>query len=59
MSVARLYRDEGREKEAHDLLATVYDQFTEGFDTADLREAKVLIEELAESSDVKIHVSSA
>jgi DNA-binding winged helix-turn-helix (wHTH) protein/predicted ATPase len=51
MSVARLYRDEGREKEAHELVATIYDQFTEGFDTADLREAKVLLEELAESCD--------
>jgi predicted ATPase len=45
-SLARLWRDQGRRTEAHDLLAPVYGWFTEGFDTADLKEAKALLEEL-------------
>jgi predicted ATPase len=45
--LARLWRDEGRRTEAHDLLAPVYGWFTEGFDTADLKDAKALLEELA------------
>ena len=47
MSLARLHRDEGRRKEARELLAPVYGWFTEGFDTADLRAARSLLEELA------------
>ena len=47
MSMARLWRDQGRRKEAHELLAPVYGWFTEGFDTRDLKEAKALLEELA------------
>ncbi len=47
MSLARLWRDQGRRAEAHDLLAPVYGWFTEGFDTLDLKEAKALLEELA------------
>jgi len=47
MSMARLWRDEGRRQQAHDLLAPVYGWFTEGFDTLDLKEAKALLEELA------------
>ncbi len=47
MSLARLWRDQGRRTEAHDLLAPVYGWFTEGFDTLDLKEAKALLEELA------------
>ena len=47
MSLARLRRDQGRRAEARDLLAPVYGWFTEGFDTADLKEAKALIDELA------------
>jgi predicted ATPase len=47
MSLARLWRDQGRRAEAHDLLAPVYGWFTEGFDTADLKNAKALLEELA------------
>jgi predicted ATPase len=43
-SLARLRRDQGRHAEAHDLLAPVYGWFTEGFDTADLKEAKALLE---------------
>ena len=46
-SLARLRRDQGRRAEARDLLAAVYDWFTEGFDTADLKEAKALLDQLA------------
>jgi class 3 adenylate cyclase/predicted ATPase len=46
-SLARLWQQQGRKDEAHELLAPVYDWFTEGFDTRDLKEAKVLLEELA------------
>ena len=47
MSLSRLRQQQGKRKEAHDLLAEVYAWFTEGFDTADLQEAKALLEELA------------
>jgi predicted ATPase len=47
VSLARLRRDQGRDAEARDLLASVYAWFTEGFDTPDLKEAKALLEELA------------
>jgi len=47
MSLARLWRDQGKVREARELLAPVYRSFTEGFDTLDLKEAKVLLEELA------------
>jgi predicted ATPase/DNA-binding winged helix-turn-helix (wHTH) protein len=46
-SLARLWRDQARGKEARALLAPVYDRFTEGFATADLRAAKSLIEEMS------------
>ena len=46
-SLARLWRDQGKRAEAHDLLAPVYGWFTEGFDTLDLMDAKALLEELA------------
>ena len=46
MSLARLWRDQGKRDEAHDLLAPIYGWFTEGFDTLDLKEAKALLEEL-------------
>ena len=45
-SLARLWRDECRKEEAHQLLAPIYDRFTEGFATADLRAAKALIDDL-------------
>ncbi|UCH48899.1 MAG: hypothetical protein JSU95_03595, partial [Betaproteobacteria bacterium] len=45
-SLARLWQDQGKRKEAHDLLEPVYSWFTEGFDTKDLKEAKALLEEL-------------
>ena len=48
MSLARLWRDQGKVQQARELLAPVYGWFTEGFDTRDLKEAKVLLEELAE-----------
>jgi predicted ATPase len=47
MSMARLWRDQGKREEARELLAPVYGWFTEGFDTLDLKEAKALLEELA------------
>jgi class 3 adenylate cyclase/predicted ATPase len=47
MSLARLRRDQGKPRQAHDLLTPVYGWFTEGFDTRDLKEAKALLEELA------------
>jgi len=46
VSLARLHRDQGRLAEARDLLAPVYGWFTEGFDTLDLKEAKMLLEAL-------------
>lgn len=46
-SLARFWRDQGRSTEAYDLLAPVYDAFSEGFDTVDLREGKALLEELS------------
>jgi predicted ATPase len=45
-SLAQLWRDQGRHAEAHDLLAPVYGWFTEGFDTADLKGARALLDEL-------------
>ena len=47
ISLARLWRDQGKRDEARDLLAPVYGWFTEGFDTRDLKEAKSLLDELA------------
>ncbi len=47
MSLARLWRDQGKREDARELLAPVYGWFTEGFDTRDLREAKVLLGVLA------------
>ena len=44
--LARLWRDQGKPPEAHELLAPVYGWFTEGFDTLDLKEAKALLDEL-------------
>jgi predicted ATPase len=46
MSLARLWQQQGKHQEAHDLLAPMYNWFTEGFDTADLIEAKALLHEL-------------
>jgi predicted ATPase len=46
MSLARLWRDQGKVQQARELLAPVYGWFTEGFDTLDLREARALLDEL-------------
>jgi class 3 adenylate cyclase/predicted ATPase len=46
MSMARLWGDQGKRERAYDLLAPVYGWFTEGFDTLDLKDAKLLLEEL-------------
>jgi predicted ATPase len=47
MSMARLWRDQGNRDEGRELLAPVYGWFTEGFDTRDLKEAKILLDELS------------
>src|SRR5262245_47158168 len=47
MSLARLWQSQGKQKEAHQMLAEIYSWFTEGFDTKDLQEAKVLLAELS------------
>jgi predicted ATPase len=47
MSLARLWRSQGKVQQACELLAPVYGWFTEGFDTLDLKEAKALLDELA------------
>jgi predicted ATPase len=47
MSMARLWRDQGKPQQARELLAPIYGWFTEGFDTLDLKEAKALLDELA------------
>ena len=48
MSLARLWRQQGRQQDAVTLLAPVYGWFTEGFDTADLKDAKTLLDKLTE-----------
>ena len=45
--LARIWHDQGNRQQAHHLLAPIYDWFAEGFDTADLKEAKALLDELA------------
>jgi predicted ATPase len=47
MSLSRLWQQQGKRTEAHELLAPIYGWFTEGFDTADLQEAKALLDELS------------
>jgi predicted ATPase len=47
MSLARLWQHQGKRVEARELLAAIYGWFTEGFDTADLQEAKALLEALS------------
>jgi predicted ATPase len=47
MSMARLWRDQGRRNEARELLAPVYGWFTEGFATRDLKDVKALLDALA------------
>jgi predicted ATPase len=45
-SLARLWQSQGKRQDAYELLAPVYDWFTEGFDTKDLQDAKALLAEL-------------
>ncbi len=47
VSLARLWRDQGKRSEARDLLGPIYSWFTEGFDAPDLREARTLLDEVA------------
>jgi predicted ATPase len=46
LSLSRLWRQQGKRQEAYDLLAPIYHWFTEGFDTADLQDARALLAEL-------------
>ena len=55
MSLARLWQSQDKRQEAYDLLAPVYGWFTEGFDTADLQEARALLEALS-SERVQQHL---
>jgi predicted ATPase len=48
VSLARLWRDQARKSDAHHLLSPIHAWFTEGFDCADLKAAKVLLEELSD-----------
>jgi predicted ATPase len=47
MSLSRLWQSQGKKEEARRLLSEIYGWFTEGFDTADLKDAKALLEELS------------
>jgi predicted ATPase len=51
MSLARLWRDQGKVRQARELLAPVYGWFTEGFDTRDLKEAKALLDLLVREAE--------
>jgi predicted ATPase len=46
MGLARLHQNQGKKKEARNLLAQIHDKFSEGFDTVDLREARALLDKL-------------
>ena len=54
LALSRLLASEGRREEAHDVLSEIYNLFNEGFDTADLKEAKALLEELSAARSEKI-----
>ncbi len=47
MSLARLWQQQGKKAEAHQMLSEIYNWFTEGFDTKDLQEAKALLDALS------------
>jgi len=53
MSLSRLWQKKGRKAEAHKMLAEIFGWFAEGFDTADLREAKALLEELGVAENIR------
>jgi hypothetical protein len=57
MSLARFLANRGRYDEARAMLAQIYDWFTEGFDTADLKDAKVLLEELNQLPIAPAHLN--
>jgi predicted ATPase len=52
VSLARLWQQQGKQKEAHTMLADIYNWFTEGFDTADLKDAKGLLNQLGALKEV-------
>ena len=54
MSVARLWRDQGKPQQACEVLAPVYGCFTDGFDTLDLKEAKALLDALSPPPDAPL-----
>jgi predicted ATPase len=54
MSVARLWRDQGKPRQAREVLAPVYGWFTEGLDTSDLKEAKALLDALSPPPDAPL-----
>jgi predicted ATPase len=59
MSMARLWRDQGKRAEARDLLAPIYGWFTEGFGTLDLKEAKRLLDELQHAPATRLGIASS
>ena len=52
VSLARLWQQQGKPEQAQSMLSEIYSWFTEGFDTADLKEAKTLLKDLSSSTDV-------
>ena len=58
MSLSRLWQSQGKKEAARQMLAAIYNWFTEGFDTADLQEAKALLEELGHYSNSQSGVPS-
>jgi hypothetical protein len=59
MSMARLWRDQGKRRQAYDLLAPVYRWFTDGFDTLDLKDAKALLDDLPSKDKVSAKQAGA
>ena len=57
-SLARLWRDQHRPKAARDILAAVYDRFTEGFETTDLKAAKLLLDDLRPSLRSRVNIAA-
>ena len=57
-SLARLWRDQNRTKAAREILAPVYDRFTEGFETTDLKAAKLLLDGLRASLRNKVNIAT-
>jgi predicted ATPase len=58
MSLSRLWQQQGKREEARELLAGIYGWFTEGFETADLKDARALLEALSSPSDYGISAVS-